>query len=156
MDSMKNLPVAVIGAGPVGLAAAAHLLERGLEPLIFESGTSAGAAIGHWRHIRLFSPWRFNLDAAAVRLLEASGWESPRPTALPYGGELIDQYLAPLATLPAIASRLHTGARVVAVTRQGLDKTHVRNRDTTPFVVRVEREGGETRDHTVAAVIDAS
>ena len=83
MDSAKNLPVAVIGAGPVGLAAAAHLLERGLEPLIFEAGPTAGAAIEQWRHIRLFSPWRFNLDAAAVRLLEASGWESPRPTALP-------------------------------------------------------------------------
>ena len=156
LASTTNLPVAVIGAGPVGLAAAAHLLERGLEPLIFEAGPTAGAAIEQWRHIRLFSPWRFNLDAAAVRLLEASGWESPRPTALPYGGELVDNYLAPLAALPAIASRLETGARVVAVTRAGLDKTHTRNRDTTPFVVRVESAGGEVRDRAVAAVIDAS
>ena len=156
MDSTTNLPVAVIGAGPVGLAAAAHLLERGLEPLIFEAGPTAGAAVEQWRHIRLFSPWRYNLDAAALRLFEGSGWESPRLTALPYGGELIDNYLAPLAALPEIASRLQTGARVVAVTRQGLDKTHVRNRDTTPFIVRVKHEDGETRDHTVAAVIDAS
>ena len=156
LASTTNLPVAVIGAGPVGLAGAAHLLERGLEPLIFEAGPTAGAAIEQWRHIRLFSPWRFNLDAAAVRLLEASGWESPRPTALPYGGELVDNYLAPLAALPAIASRLETGARVVAVTRAGLDKTHTRNRDTTPFVVRVESAGGEVRDRAVAAVIDAS
>lgn len=151
-----SLPVAVIGAGPVGLAAAAHLLERGLEPLVFEAGPTAGAAIEEWRHIRLFSPWRFNIDAAAVRLLEASGWEAPRPTALPYGGELIDNYLAPLAALPALATRLETGARVLAVTRQGMDKTHVRNRDTTPFTVRVLHSDGETRDHTVAAVIDAS
>jgi 2-polyprenyl-6-methoxyphenol hydroxylase-like FAD-dependent oxidoreductase len=156
MDSAKNLPVAVIGAGPIGLAAAAHLLERGLEPLIFEAGTTPGAAIEQWRHIRLFSPWRFNTDAAAVRLLEAAGWEAPRPTALPFGGELIDNYLTPLAALPQIASRLETGARVTAVTRQGMDKTHVRNRDTTPFVVRVDHADGETRDHTVAAVIDAS
>jgi hypothetical protein len=156
MDSAKNLPVAVIGAGPVGLAAAAHLLERGLEPLIFEAGASAGAAIDQWRHIRLFSPWRFNTDAAAVRLLETTGWEAPRPTALPYGGELIDDYLAPLAALPQIASRLQAGARVIAVTRQGLDKTHVRHRDSTPFVVRVDHGDGETRDHIVAAVIDAS
>ena len=156
MDSATNLPVAVIGAGPVGLAAAAHLLERGLEPLIFEAGSTAGAAIEQWRHIRLFSPWRFNLDAAAVRLLDAAGWAAPRPTALPYGGELIDNYLAPLAALPEIATRLQAGARVTAVTREGLDKTHVRNRDTTPFVVRVEHQDGETRDHIVAAVIDAS
>lgn len=156
MDSVKNLPVAVIGAGPIGLATAAHLLERGLEPAIFEQGSTAGAAIEQWRHIRLFSPWRFNLDAAALRLLEATGWEAPRPTALPYGGEIIDDYLAPLAATPAIASRLQTGARVLAVTRKGLDKTHVRDRDTTPFVVRVEHEDGEVRDHAVAAVIDAS
>ncbi|MFJ5958037.1 NAD(P)-binding domain-containing protein [Paenarthrobacter sp. NPDC092416] len=156
MDSVKTLPVAVIGAGPVGLATAAHLLERGLEPVIFESGLTAGAAIEQWRHIRLFSPWRFNLDDAAVRLLEPTGWQSPRPTALPYGGELIDNYLTPLAAIPQLASRLQTGARVIAVTRQGLDKTHVRNRDTTPFVVRVEHQDGEVRDYTVAAVIDAS
>jgi 2-polyprenyl-6-methoxyphenol hydroxylase-like FAD-dependent oxidoreductase len=156
MDLAKNLPVAVIGAGPVGLAAAAHLLERGLEPLIFEAGPTAGAAVAQWRHIRLFSPWRFNLDAAATRLLEAAGWVSPRPTALPHGGELIDNYLAPLAALPAISSRLEMGSKVIAVTRSGLDKTHSRNREATPFVVRVEHKDGETRDHTVAAVIDAS
>lgn len=156
MDAMKNLPVAVIGAGPVGLATAAHLLERGLEPLLFEAGPTAGSAIEQWRHIRLFSPWRFNLDAAAVRLLEATGWEAPRRTALPYGGELIDHYLAPLAATPEIAARLQTRARVLAVTRQGMDKTHVRDRDTRPFIVRVEHDGGEIRDHTVAAVIDAS
>ncbi|SDL06534.1 FAD-dependent oxidoreductase [Arthrobacter sp. ok362] len=156
MDSTKNLPVAVIGAGPVGLAAAAHLLERGLEPLILEAGPSAGAAIEQWRHIRLFSPWRFNIDDAAVRLLEASGWEAPRPTAVPYGGELIDQYLTPLAALPEIASRLQTGARVLAITRQGLDKTHTRGRDTIPFVVRVEHDGGDIRDYPTAGVIDAS
>lgn len=156
MDAISDLPVAVIGAGPVGLAAAAHLLERGLEPLILEAGPTPGAAIEQWRHIRLFSPWQYNTDAAAARLLAATGWEAPEPTALPTGGELIDQYLAPLAALPAIASRLHTGARVTAVTRQGMDKTHSRNRDTTPFVVRVEHADGEVRDYRAAAVVDAS
>jgi hypothetical protein len=156
MDSVKNLPVAVIGAGPVGLATAAHLLERGLEPVIFEAGPTAGSAIEQWRHIRLFSPWRFNLDAAAVRLLEAAGWQTPRLTALPYGGELIDNYVAPLAATPAIAARLQTGARVTAVTRQGMDKTRTRNRDAAPFIVRVEHPDGEIRDHVVAAVVDAS
>ena len=156
MDSAKNLPVAIIGAGPVGLAAAAHLIERGLEPLILEAGPTAGAAIEQWRHIRLFSPWRYNTDAAAGRLLAATGWESPEPTALPTGGDLIDGYLTPLASVPAIASCLHTGARVVAVTRQGMDRTHSRNRDTTPFVVRVEHADGEVREYQAAAVIDAS
>ncbi len=156
MDARSNLPVAVIGAGPVGLAAAAHLLERGLEPLIFEAGPAAGAAVEQWRHIRLFSPWRFNVDAAAARLLGAAGWEAPRPTALPYGGELVDRYLAPLAAHPAISPRLHAGARVTAVTRSGMDKTHSRGRSAAPFIVRVERAGAGSRDHAVAAVIDAS
>lgn len=40
-----DLPVAVIGAGPVGLAAAAHLLRRDLQPLIFERGASVGATV---------------------------------------------------------------------------------------------------------------
>ncbi|MBT2596530.1 FAD-dependent oxidoreductase [Arthrobacter sp. ISL-72] len=156
MNPTTNLPVAVIGAGPAGLAAAAHLLERGLEPMIFEAGPTAGAAVAQWRHIRLFSPWRFNLDSAAVRLLEASGWQQPRLTALPYGGELVDNYLAPLVAVPAVSSRLKTGARVIAVTRTGLDKTHTLQRRATPFVVRIEYQDGDIRDHTVAGVIDAS
>ena len=156
MDEKATLPVVVIGAGPVGLAAAAHLLERGLNPLVLEAGPAAGAAVAEWRHVRLFSPWRYNLDAAAVRLLEASGWEAPRPTALPYGAELVERYLAPLASLPEIASRLQTGARVIAVTRRGLDKTHSRDRDATPFSVRVRHADGTVRGVEAAAVLDAS
>ena len=152
----NTLPVAVIGAGPVGLAAAAHLIERGIEPLILEAGPTPAAALEQWRHIRLFSPWQYNTDAAAVRLLAATGWEAPEATALPTGGELIDGYLTPLAGLPAIASRLHTGARVAAVTRQGRDKTHSRDRNTTPFGVRVVHANGEVSDYQAAGVIDAS
>lgn len=38
MTTTADLPVVVIGAGPAGLAAAAHLVERGIEPLILEAG----------------------------------------------------------------------------------------------------------------------
>ena len=54
---MTELPVVVIGAGPIGLAAAAQLRERGLTPLVFERGAVAGAAIAEWNHVRLFSRW---------------------------------------------------------------------------------------------------
>ncbi|MGZ8634649.1 MAG: FAD-dependent oxidoreductase, partial [Solirubrobacteraceae bacterium] len=77
MHDVKPLPVAVIGAGPVGLAAAAHLLSRGLEPLIFEAGDSVGASVRDWAHVRVFSPWAFNIDPAAADLLEAHGWTAP-------------------------------------------------------------------------------
>ena len=75
--------VAVIGAGPVGLAAAAHLLARGLEPIVFEAGDAVGASIREWGHVRVFSPWEFNLDPVAAELLERHGWTAPEPRRLP-------------------------------------------------------------------------
>lgn len=156
MPENSSLPVAVIGAGPVGLAAAAHLLERGITPVIFEAGPAAGAAISEWGHIRLFSPWRFNIDAASRRLLEGTGWEEPRLTSLPYGSELIERYMVPLAALPPIAAALHTHSRVTAITRAGMDKTHSKGRAGRPFLVRVETADGAVTDHRVRAAIDAS
>ena len=79
MNHANPLPVAVIGAGPVGLAAAAHLLERGLQPLVFEAGATVGASIREWGHVRVFSPWEFDVDPVAVALLERHGWTAPGP-----------------------------------------------------------------------------
>ncbi|WP_104181383.1 NAD(P)-binding protein [Arthrobacter sp. B0490] len=150
-----GLPVAVIGAGPIGLSAAANLLEHGLTPIVLEQGESVGAAIRQWAHIRLFSPWQYDIDPAARRLLEPTGWVGPRPTALPYGRELVESYLEPLAAIPSIAETLRFRSTVIAVTRLGMDKTRTRDRDTTPFIVRVSSPEGTT-DHLVRAVIDAS
>lgn len=61
--------VAIIGAGPVGLAAAAHILERGMTPIVFEAGPEAGHSVRQWQHVQLFSPWEYNIDKAAARLL---------------------------------------------------------------------------------------
>ncbi len=150
-----DLPVVVIGAGPVGLAAAAHLLERGLEPLVLEAGDRAGAAVAAWGHVRLFSPWEYDVDAAAVRLLEQTGWEPPASDELPTGADLVGRYLAPLSTTPQLAPRIRTGTRVVAVTRQGVDKTRSVGRDGRAYVVRTVRNG-QTTDVLAAAVLDAS
>lgn len=153
---MSTLPVVVIGAGPVGLAAAAHLLERGLEPLILEAGPYAGSAVATWGHVRLFSPWRYDVDGAARRLLEPHRWSMPEEDALPTGAELVAQYLAPLAATPAIAARLRTGTRVVAVTRDGVDKTRTMGRERRPFLVRTVNTDGRYEDIRASAVIDAS
>ncbi|MFI2566222.1 FAD-dependent oxidoreductase [Paenarthrobacter sp. NPDC018779] len=156
MTALEALPVAVIGAGPVGLAAAAHLLERGLEPLVLEAGPGVGSAIRDWGHIRLFSTWKYNLDPAAVRLLEAAGWEAPRPTALPYGHEIVSQYLEPLAATAELQHRIRTGARVIAVTRDGMDKGRSQGREETPFLLQVKLNSGELTEIRARAVIDAS
>jgi hypothetical protein len=147
-----RLPVVVIGAGPVGLAAAAHLYERGLPFLVVEAGDGPAAAVRRWGHVRLFSPWRYNVDPAARRLLDAAGWIEPDPDALPTGAQLAADYLRPLADLPALKPHVRYGAQVVAITRDGMDRVRTAGRATAPFVVRLAT--GE--DILARAVLDAS
>ncbi|WP_356948721.1 FAD-dependent oxidoreductase [Actinomadura geliboluensis] len=153
---LDGLPVVVIGAGPVGLAAAAHLAERDQEFLVLEAGGEVGAAVSEWGHVRLFSPWRYDTDAAARRLLEPTGWRLPDPEGLPTGAELVRDYLAPLARVPALAGRVRTGTRVVAVTRQGVDVTRTVGRAERPLLVRAVGPDGAVDDIAARAVIDAS
>ncbi len=156
MTSNPTLPVAIIGAGPVGLAAAAHLIKRGLTPLVFERGKQAGAIIAQWSHVRVFSPWEYNVDATARSLLEAEGWRMPDPDYLPTGGEIIRDYLAPLAAHPAIAPHLRLNAEVLAITRQDRSKLASEGRDDAPFtIVWRNADGGQERT-LAGAVIDAS
>jgi thioredoxin reductase len=147
--------VAVIGAGPVGLAAAAHLLERGLEPVVLEAGPAVGHAIRQWSHVRFFSPWEYAIDQAAARLLEPTGWNSPDPHAYPIGGELVERYLEPLATRTALRDRIHTSARVTGVARVGFDKVKTSGRAEAPFELRY-RNGAGDKTLRADAVIDAS
>ena len=155
-SARTGLPVVVIGAGPVGLAAAAHLLDRGLEPLVLEAGSQVGANIAQWRHVRLFSPWCLTLDPASMRLLDQAGWTGPDPDALPTGADLLERYLQPLAALPALASRIRLHTIVVAVARQDLDKVRSPGRDQLPFLIRVRDQDGRLTDLQARAVIDAS
>lgn len=156
MTPDSEYPVAVIGAGPTGLAAAAHLVSRGMRPLVFERGEGPGAAMRDWGHVRVFSPWAYNVDAAARTLLERAGWRAPEADALPTGAEIVRDYLEPLAALPQIAPHLSFGATVTAVTRDGLDKLRSEGRGDALFTIRYTDRSG--RDHAVRAraVIDAS
>lgn len=154
MENKVN-SVAIIGAGPVGLAAAAHALERGLRPIILEAGPEVGHAVAQWSHVQLFSPWSFNVDKAAGRLLAAAGWKAPEPGAYPTGGELRDLYLKPLAALTPLRDHLRTGAKVIGISRLGFDKVKTKGRDGAPFEVRYQADGG-TMTLTADAVIDTS
>jgi thioredoxin reductase len=150
---MSELPVVVIGAGPLGLAAAAQLLERGLRPLVLEAGKGPGSAVEQWEHVRTFSPWPELVDPAAARLLEPAGWTA-REAGFPTGREWIDHYLAPLAT--TLGEWVQYGTRVEAVSRLGRDRLVSPGRAEAPFVLHViNAEGTECRVQA-RAVIDAS
>lgn len=150
-DRLAALPVVVIGAGPVGLAAAAHLADRGIVFVVVEAASTPAAAVQQWGHTRLFSAWREVVDPVARRLLEAAGWAMPAEGRAPTGRELVDDYLRPLAELPAIAAHIRYGARVTGVAREGMDRTRSADRDNTPFLVRTPK--GEL---LARAVLDAS
>ena len=154
--SDARLPVAIIGAGPVGLAAAVQLLGRGETPLVLEAGPTVAHSVRQWGHVRMFTPWRYCVDAEAGALLAASGWTHPPADAVPTGAELVADYLEPLAALPALARHIHLNSRVAAVTRRGLDKVRTAGREGLPFVLRIEAPDGAQRSVEARAVIDAS
>lgn len=151
----SSLPVAVIGAGPVGLAAAAHLARCGMLFRVFESGGAVGWNLREYGHVRLFSPWRYNTDRVAVSFLGKERWVAPEPDVLPTAGELVKQYLEPLARSEALGRHIYLGARVTAVSRASHDKVKTAGRELAPFVLRVETNGG-TAEHLASAVIDSS
>lgn len=153
---MTSLPVAVIGAGPVGLAAAAHLIARDLEVRVYEAGATVGASVLDWHHVRIFSPWKYNIDTAARTILTRRGWAMPPEEDLPTGGELYDLYLRPLAESPELARVIETSACVEAVARQGIDKVASRSRADKPFRLHIRQSGGSIRHDLARAVIDAS
>ncbi|MGO4604247.1 NAD(P)-binding domain-containing protein [Terrabacter sp. 2YAF2] len=148
------LPTVVIGAGPIGLAAAAHLLEQGLEPLVLERGDRAGAAVSDWGHVRLFSRWSELVDPAARRLLKRTGWVEPEAGRYPTGAEWVQLYLQPLAD--ALGDRVRYGQRVTGVARAGRDRVVDSGREDQPFTVHLHAAAGQPSRLTARAVIDAS
>lgn len=152
---MNSLPVAIIGGGPVGMAAAAHLVKVNRPFILLEKGDTVGASVWKWRHVRLFSPWRFNVDRAAAELLSLSGWKHPDPEELPTGEALVQEYLLPLSRLPDIEPFIITQADVKGIHRKSMDKMKTAGRDSVPFEIVLEKSG-EIRRIEASAVIDST
>jgi threonine dehydrogenase-like Zn-dependent dehydrogenase len=155
MTSPAPRTIAIIGAGPVGLAAAAHALERGLEPVVLEAGPEAGHAVRQWSHVRMFSPWEYNIDKAAQRLLAAAGWNAPDPNVYPTGGDLLEHYIKPLVTRTPLKDRIKTSARVTSISRVGFDKAKSKGREAAPFEIRYSNGKGPEKIKA-DAVIDVT
>lgn len=155
MTNLSTYPVVIIGAGPIGLAAAAQLAVEEQPFLLFEKGASIAHHVKEWEHVRMFSTWQYNINDAARQLLEMTDWIAPADDDTPTGLALIEQYLAPLSTLPEIAPSLHFHHEIISVSRAGLDKMTNASRETTPFELVIETPNG--RKYILArAVIDAS
>jgi thioredoxin reductase len=150
---VNELPVVVIGGGPQGLAAAAHLVERGLPVVVLEGGSGPAAAVAEWGHVRLFSEWPELVDTAAARLLQPTGWTAPTE-GYPTGAQWISRYLAPLAA--ELGDRVRYDSRVVGVSRLGRDRLIDAGRADQPFTVHVRPADGEEYRLQARAVIDAS
>ena len=151
----SQLPVAVLGAGPVGLAAAARLIERGLPFFILEAGERVGANLLDYAHVRLFSPWQYNIDHSVAKLLEPTGWKAPNPTELPLAGEIVKRAMQPFADLPQVRDALQLRTKVVSVSREGFDKVKSAGRETAAFVIRAVRDG-KVVELRARAVIDST
>ena len=152
-ESVSTLPIVVIGAGPSGLAAAAHLRSRDVPVLVLESGRAAGAAVSQWGHVRLFSPWSELVDPAAEKLLTEGEWTAPNPVRYPTGADWVASYLQPLADL--LGDSVRYGSTVTSVARQSRDRLVSSGRDEAPFTVHVRTAAGA--EHVLArAVVDAS
>lgn len=151
-----DLPVAIIGAGPIGLAAASHLVLRGQAVRVFEAAPHIAANLRDWSHVRLFSVWEQCIDEASVAILKANGWKGPAASYLPFGRDLIEHYLEPLANTPELSPVIETGATVIRISRHGLDRMKTQGRDGAPFLITLQKSDGSAREIAARAVIDTS
>jgi hypothetical protein len=131
------------------------VLERGITPVVLEAGPEIGHAVRQWRHVQLFSPWEYNVDRAAERLLAKAGWNSPSPAEYPTGGELLERYLDPLATKTPLTDHIRTSSRVTDISRVGFDKLKSAGRAAARFELRYQNGQGP-KTLLADAVIDAS
>lgn len=154
-DRTDALPVAVIGGGPVGLAALAHLLDRKVPAVLLEAAPQVGEHFRQYGPVRLFSPWKFNVDSAMRRRLLQAGWSAPPDEGLPLASEITTRLLVPFAQLPEVAPHVKLGHRVMSIARLGMDKVKSEGRGAAPFELHVGTPVGE-QQLLARAVIDAS
>ena len=121
--------VAILGAGPVGLAAAAHVLERGMEPIVLEAGPQAATPCASG------ATSECSHRGNTISTRRPNGCCGPRAGIRPGGLRVSDRRgtgrALPRAAGDAHGARGHirTSSRVTAVGRAGFDKMKSKGRD---------------------------
>nr|WP_245772939.1 hypothetical protein [Paenibacillus catalpae] len=123
--------------------------------ILFEKGAQIASSVLSWKHVRMFSPWEFNMDSAAKELLMESGWHAPAKDHMPTGLELVNEYLLPLSQLKQLQSFIHLQSSVKAIYRKGFDKMKTAGRDLAVFIIEYEQHGNLLRIEA-SSVIDAT
>lgn len=158
MPATSPNSLAILGAGPIGLEAAAHALELGFDAHVFERG-EPGAHLVAWGHVRMFTPWRMNVGPATARLLAKHGIAVPAGDECPTGLEMAEQVLQKLAALPEFMGRVHAHSQVIQVARHGARKGDLLakpERAAHPFRLLVRDAGGRESYLHAHGVIDAT
>ena len=114
-----------------------------MEPVVLEAGPEVGHAVRQWGHVRMFSPWEYNIDKAAERLLRGGGLEragrltSIRPAAS-WSSAISSRWRRARRSRTASAP----ASRVTAVGRAGFDKVKTNGRAAAPFAIRYQNGKG--------------
>lgn len=143
------------------MEAALEGARRGHDVSVFESGR-VGEHLLRFDWVKLFTPFADCSTAWGRTRLRETGATLPEEDSPLAAGDLVKRYLEPLARLPELAGRIHEGARVTAVGREGLHKgdgivaTGDRSRVGRPFLLRVESEHDGARFESADVVLDAT
>jgi thioredoxin reductase len=152
--------IAILGAGPIGLEAALYARFLGYEVTLYERGRVAEHVL-RWGHVRMFTPWQWNVSPLGVAALRAQhpGWQPPADDLLITGRQWAEAYLLPLAASDLLADSIQTDAQVVALARRGLlkgDPVDQEERGERDLVVSVRNVRGGERIDKADVVIDAT
>ena len=120
--------VAIIGSGPIGLDAGLAAAEAGLRFVVFERGPQAASNIRDWGHVRLLTPWPYNVSPRMRRVLcELDGARDfgnsfEQESTCPLGRELVEEALEPVAGSSGLVDAMVYSATVRAVGKEALIK----------------------------------
>lgn len=149
----------ILGAGPVGLDAALAAREAGMDFFVLEQGDRIAANVSQWGHVRLFSPWSFNVSSRMESVLKGAGRPVPSKGDPPTGAELVRELLEPVVSLASLESKVRTGARVVSVSRDGFlkhEEIGTGRRVEAPFRILFEDANGGEHVALARVVLDCT